>query len=145
MSCTYRLGNRDDLHAVKRQTADRPDDGVHLLLNVDGDRNDAAAVFTNSNTSEETMKSTMKTNIPTMRWTMTVMMWWIISTKRITINSFNAGDVILRLWSRNCFTAGLVIYHNNRVPYGLTQHKDRVNVMKVSTEWDKKYFWKNMH
>ena len=67
MGCTYRLGNRDDLHAVKRQTADRPDDGMHLLLNVDGDRHDAAAVFTNSNTSEETMKSTMKTNIPTMR------------------------------------------------------------------------------
>ena len=46
---------------------------------------------------------------------------------RIFINSFSAGDIILRLWNRSChyFIAGHIIFHNNQVPYVLSQHNDR--------------------
>ena len=36
------------------------------------------------------------------------------------LNSFSAGDVILRLWSCHCCTAGHVIFRNNQVPYAFS-------------------------
>ena len=55
------------------------------------------------------------------------------------VNSFSAGNVILRPWSRHCFSAGHVIFRNNQGPYVLIQHRDRANFMNVSTEWVNTY------
>ena len=54
--------------------------------------------------------------------------------KIIILNSFSAGNVILRPCSRHCFSAGQVIFCNNQVAYALSQHRDRANVTNVSTE-----------
>ena len=61
----------------------------------------------------------------------------IIQIIKIIFNSFSAGDVILRRWRRHCFTEGHIIFSNNQVPFELSQHRDRANVMNVSTEWVK--------
>ena len=53
-----------------------------------------------------------------------------------SLNSFNAGDVILRPRRRHCFTAGHIIFHNSQVPFALSQHRDRANIANVSSEWE---------
>lgn len=43
--------NRHDLCAVERQVTERPDDGMNLLHDVEGDGHDAARVLTNRHPS----------------------------------------------------------------------------------------------
>lgn len=50
---TNGLGHRHDLGAVVGQVAKGPDDGVHLLHDVEGDGHDAARVLSHSHTPGE--------------------------------------------------------------------------------------------
>ena len=64
----------------------------------------------------------------------------VISRKNDVHNNYetdySAGDITLICpWSRHCLNTGHIIFCNNQVPYALSQHRDRVNVTNVSTEW----------
>lgn len=54
---TDRLRNRHDLRAVKRQVAQRPDDGMDLLHDVERDCDDATCVLTHSHAPATTVQN----------------------------------------------------------------------------------------